>query len=182
MQVLLEHDLLHDVTKTRKIDETHYMAKIYKAEYKNVHVVAAKIKKSMDKTHHIIPEVTPKMKRFVKHNVGVSAKQMKLKKLFVKQLMPWPNATGFATNESKLVAKKYKMKPHIMKSYKKDKTGQNILVNNVKSIMRTKMMRLQDMIVITTVTKMMSNALASSNSPCQSSPKAPTPKNISLGH
>jgi hypothetical protein len=111
--------------------------------------------------------------------------------------MPWPNASGFAMNESKLVAKKYKMKPHIMKSYKKEETGQDNLVNNVKSVMMTKMMRLQDinvvttvtkmmrlqdMIVITTVTKMMSNALASSSSQCQSSPEAPIPKNISLGH
>ena len=94
MQVLLEHALLHDVTKTGKIDETHCMARIFKAEYKNMNVVAAKIKKSVDKIHLIIPEVTPKMKRFVKHNVEGSAKQMKLKKLFVKQLMPWPNATG----------------------------------------------------------------------------------------
>jgi hypothetical protein len=142
----------------------------------------AKIMKSVDKTRHIIPEVTPKMKRFVKHNVGVSAKQMKLKKLSVKPLVPSMNATGFEMNESKSVVEQYKMKPHTTKSNKNDETGQDNLVNNVNSIMRTKMMWHQDMNAVTTVTKMMNNALASSSSQCQSSPEAPIPKNISLGH
>ena len=68
------------------------------------------------------------------------------------------------------------MKPHIMKSYKKEETGQDHLVNNVKYTMRT------ERIIVPTVTKMMSSALASSSSPCPSSPEAPIPKNISLGH
>jgi hypothetical protein len=115
MQVLLEHVHVHNTNKTGKIDETHSMARIYKAESKNVNGVVDKTKKSRsaNKFPHITPGANPKMKHYYKHNVVVNAKQMKLNKLYVKQIAPLKNATAFRMNESKLVVKKYKMKPHV---------------------------------------------------------------------
>jgi hypothetical protein len=90
MQVLLEHDLLHDVNKTGKIGETSSMARIYKAAFKSVNAFVDKhnMTQSMNEFLHITTQATKRMTHFVKSSSVVSDQHEKHKKLYVKQHMP----------------------------------------------------------------------------------------------
>ena len=143
-----------------------------------------------------------KHKSNVKHKPStVKLKHLKHNKPYARPLEPLKSATAKCKNKGKLFDARYKKKPPDAKNNKKGATKRTFLallqdksdtkwnkcfktlLHAKSDIMRNEHLRtFRDKSDITTAIKMKNSATASSSSPCQSSPEAMIPKNISLGH
>ena len=195
-----------------KLKKIHSMAMDYKTEFEHTNGCDTKsLMEQWSKSkylhkYHFKPLKTvmhfDKHKSNVKHKPStVKLKQLKHNKLYARPLEPLKSATAKCENKRKLFIGRSKKKPRIAKNNKKGATKCTFLallqdksdtkwnkcfktlLHAKSDIMRNEHLRtFQGKRNITTAIKMKNSATASSSSPCQSSPKAMIPKNISLGH
>ena len=200
------------IIKLTKLKKIHSMAMDYKTEFEHVNGCDTKsLMEQWSKSkylhkYHLKPLKTvmhfDKHKSNVKHKPStVKLKHLKHNKLYARPLEPLKSATAKCENKRKLFVARYKKKPPDAKSNKKGATKRTFLallqdksdtkwnkcfktlLHAKSDIMRNEHLRtFQGKSDITTAIKMKNSATASSSSPCQSSPEAMIPKNISLGH
>ena len=212
MQVHHELALLDVIIiKLTKLKKIHSMAMDYKTEFEHVKECDTKRKKQWSKRkylhkYHVKSLKTvmhfDKHKNNVKHKPStVKLKHLKHNKLYARPLEPLKSTTAKCENKRKLFIARYKRKPPDAKNNKKGATKRTFLallqdksdtkwnkcfktlLHAKSNIMRNEHLRtFQGKSDITTAIKMKNSATASSSSPCQSSPEAMIPKNISLGN